>query len=44
MGVLYASIAESPRLAAVLPIAWFAALVTVSLIAAISMGSQLCPA
>ena len=43
IGEIYAHIAESQRLALLLPIAWFAVFVAAALIAAISMGSQLCP-
>jgi len=42
-GVLYAQIAESRRLAVLLPLAWFGVFVSGSVITAISMGPQLCP-
>lgn len=43
VGVLYAQIGESGRLAVLLPLAWFVVLVLTSLVVAASMGSQLCP-
>jgi hypothetical protein len=43
VGVIYAQIAESPRVAVLLPIAWFGVLVAASLVAAGAMGPQLCP-
>jgi len=44
LGTLYAHIAESPRLAAILPIAWFVLLVSAMTIAAAAVGPAPCPA
>lgn len=43
VGAIYAQIADSPRLAVLLPVAWFLAFVSGSLIVAAAMGAQLCP-
>jgi hypothetical protein len=42
-GAIYAQIADSRRFAVLLPVAWFVALVGGALVAALSIGSQLCP-
>lgn len=42
-GAIYAQIADSPRLAALLPVGWFVVFVSGSLIVAAAMGPQLCP-
>ena len=44
LGVLFAQIAERPRLAAALPIAWFVLLVGAMTIAAAAVGPAPCPA
>lgn len=40
---IYAQIADWPRLALLLPLAWFAVFVSSSLIVAVAMAPQLCP-
>jgi hypothetical protein len=42
--MLFANIAERPRLAAILPLAWFVILVVGMLVAAGSVGPAPCPA
>ena len=44
IAVLFAHIAERPRLAAVIPAVWFGLLVGGALIAAAAIGPSLCPA
>jgi hypothetical protein len=41
---VYAEIAERPRVAALLPVLWFVAVVAISLVAAAAIGPELCPA
>lgn len=43
VGVIAAQIAESPRVAVLLPIAWFAVFVGGALVVAATIGPQLCP-
>ena len=43
IAVLFANIAERPRLAALLPVVWFVVLVLATLIAAATVGSAPCP-
>ncbi len=43
VAVLFAHIAERPRLAALLPLAWFAVLVLTALVVAVSAGPLPCP-
>jgi hypothetical protein len=43
LGVLYAQIAESERLAVLLPVAWFVLLILSSLAVAAGVGPQSCP-
>jgi hypothetical protein len=43
LGVVYANIDERPRLAALIPLVWFVALVGATLIAAASIGPAPCP-
>jgi len=43
LGVLFAQIAESGRLAVLLPVAWFLLLVLSSFAISAAMGSDLCP-
>lgn len=43
LGVIYASIAERPRLVMLLPAVWFVALVAAALAAAAFVGPALCP-
>ncbi|HLG09547.1 MAG TPA: hypothetical protein VI409_12840 [Gaiellaceae bacterium] len=42
VGVLFAHISERPRVAALLPLAWFVALVLVALVVAALIGPQPC--
>ena len=44
LGTLFAQIAERPRLAVVLPLAWFALLIGAMTIAATAVGPAPCPA
>jgi hypothetical protein len=41
---IYAEIAERPRLAAIVPVVWFAVLVATALVAAAAIGPELCSA
>ena len=43
LGVLFAQIAESERLAVLLPVAWFLLLVLSSLVISAAMGPKYCP-
>ena len=43
VAVLFAHIAERPRLAALLPVVWFAVLILTTLIAAATIGPAPCP-
>lgn len=44
VGAIYAQIAESHRLAVLLPLGWFAAFVTGALVIGLSLGPVSCPA
>ena len=44
LGVLFAQIAERPRLAAILPVAWFVLLVLGTVVLAATFGPAPCPA
>jgi hypothetical protein len=44
LGAVYAQIAESRRMAAVLPAVWFTVFVAVALIYGLALGPQSCPA
>ena len=43
VGAIYAQIADSRRVAVLLPLAWFGVFVAGSVIAALSIGAQICP-
>ena len=43
LGAIVAQISERPRIALLLPFAWFAAFVLAALIAAAAVGPELCP-